>query len=232
MSRASYRYRRGDNAEQDDIACAVATSLTSLELNASAAKENWIPKSEKDMKIYRHQRAVEDSLQADSSSKNETEWSFSEKLQNTASPQTQVNHTNSSQHSGTSTPTGLDSQPPITTLTADVPYSPRQTIDDRIKEMMQGNPVDLPWIDDHAGDTWIFIDPATQQPEQTEPMYQAYVARYSKPLIMKSTILRSLQSPIFDKMFEPSYQYRMVRRRQLKGKLPGQIKFVDRKSVV
>ncbi|KAI4179755.1 MAG: hypothetical protein L6R41_007650 [Letrouitia leprolyta] len=231
---ASSRYPRADasdRAEQDDIACAIATSLTSLQLNAqrnaSTVPEQWTPKSQLDLKVYRRQKEAEESVLVDPSWKNESLGQTDGNSQNEEPRQAQVVHVKSHPLSGTSTPTELDSHSPTTqNMTEDVPTSPRQTIDDRIEDMMQGNPVDLPWIDDHAGDTWVFIDPAAQQPEQTDRMYQAYVERYRRPLMMESTVLKSLQSPFFDKLFEPSYQYRIVRRRQLKGKLPTQIKYV------
>ncbi|KAI4130859.1 MAG: hypothetical protein LQ338_001536 [Usnochroma carphineum] len=106
------------------------------------------------------------------------------------------------------------------------PSPPRQTIEDRIKEMELGNPLDLPWIDDHDGDTYVFIDPSVQQPEQTDQMYQVYVERYRKPLVIRSDALKRLQSSFFDELFGPTYQFRTKRRRGLEGRLPSQIKYV------
>ncbi|KAL9013960.1 MAG: hypothetical protein Q9173_001374 [Seirophora scorigena] len=106
------------------------------------------------------------------------------------------------------------------------PSPPHQTIDDRIKEMVMGNPVDLPWVDDSAGDTWVFIDPSAQQPEQTDQMYQAYVQRYEKPLTIRSTTLRQLRSSFFNERLGSSFQYRTIRRRGLMNRLPSQIKYV------
>ncbi|KAL8940667.1 MAG: hypothetical protein Q9216_002689 [Gyalolechia sp. 2 TL-2023] len=216
-----------DHAEQDDIACAIATSLASPQSNLNTSFDTWHPKTEREREVYNQQRQIEDLVQEGSFLTNESHQQIDINPQDEASRQVHINHTSPRRDSDTSTSTKSDSQPPTTLdLPEENPLSPRQTIDDRIKEMMQGNPVDLPWIDDHDGDTWIFIDPAAQQPEQTDHMYQAYVERYRKPLMVKSDVLKSLQSPFFDKLFEPSYQYRIVRRRQLKGKLPAQIKYV------
>ncbi|KAL8993378.1 MAG: hypothetical protein Q9188_007344 [Gyalolechia gomerana] len=230
MAGAPYQQRRGDNshhAEQDDVACAIATSLASPKSNAPTAPERWFPRSEQDWRIYHQQKEIEDIAQDYSMVKNQSHWRRDRDSQSDASRQVQVNHASPRRDSGTSTSTEQDPQPPTTLeLPEEDPPSPRQTIDDRIKEMMQGNPVDLPWIDDHDGDTWVFIDPAAQQPEQTDHMYQAYVERYRKPLMIESITLKSLQSSFFDKLFEASYQYRVVRRRKLKGKLPAQIKYV------
>ncbi|KAI4138647.1 MAG: hypothetical protein L6R39_006679 [Caloplaca ligustica] len=106
------------------------------------------------------------------------------------------------------------------------PSPHRQTIEDRIREMELCNPVDLPWIDDHDGDTYVFIDPSAQQPEQSDQMYQAYVERYQKPLLIRSDTLKRLHSSYFDERLKPGYQYRTIRRRGLVGRLPSQVKYV------
>ncbi|KAL8731603.1 MAG: hypothetical protein Q9166_003291 [cf. Caloplaca sp. 2 TL-2023] len=103
---------------------------------------------------------------------------------------------------------------------------PRQTIDDRIKELQIDVTNELPRTDDRDGDTYIFIDPPAQQPEQTYQMYQIYVKRYEKPLVIRSTALRALHSPFFDKLLGPTAQHRTIRRRGLKGRLPDEIKYV------
>lgn len=140
--------------------------------------------------------------------------------------QTEAEHPNSRSEIGNSQPESSESKTPEAVDSVPQSPSPRQTIEDRIKEMELGNPVDLPWVDDYDGDTWVFIDPAAQQPEQTDQMYKAYVERYAKPLVIKSTTLRRLQSPFFDKRLEPSFQFRTLRRRNLVKRLPSQIKHV------
>ncbi|KAL8760484.1 MAG: hypothetical protein Q9184_003328 [Pyrenodesmia sp. 2 TL-2023] len=103
---------------------------------------------------------------------------------------------------------------------------PRHTIEDCIKELAHGRFDELPRVDDHNGDTWVFIDPAAQQPEQTDREYEAYVERYAKPMIVKSTTLKQLRSSFFDERLKPSYQFRIKRRRGLQQRLPLQIKYV------
>ncbi|KAL8644078.1 MAG: hypothetical protein Q9226_007946 [Calogaya cf. arnoldii] len=102
----------------------------------------------------------------------------------------------------------------------------RQTIEDRIKEMQTDSTVGLQWTDDGDGDTFIYIDPPAKQPEQTERMYDAYVKRYQKPFLIRSTKLQALHSPFFDRLLGPTAQFRTMRRRRLNGRLPGWIKYV------
>ncbi|KAL8933503.1 MAG: hypothetical protein Q9211_005745 [Gyalolechia sp. 1 TL-2023] len=216
-----------NHLDDEDIACAIATSLASPKSNVHTALDRWIPKSKQDWKIYRQQKEIEDIARDYSFVESKCHRQIDKDPQGDRSRQGPANLASSTSDGGTSSPTEPDSQPPMTLdQTEGNPPSPRQTIDDRIKEMMQGNHVDLPRIDDYHGDTWVFIDPAAQQPEQTDQMYQAYVERYRKPLVVKSTVLKSLQSTFFDKLFETSYQSRTVRRRQLSGKLPAQIKYM------
>ncbi|KAL8902570.1 MAG: hypothetical protein Q9207_004588 [Kuettlingeria erythrocarpa] len=103
---------------------------------------------------------------------------------------------------------------------------PRHTIEDCIKEMAQSHPDELPRIHDHDGDTWVFIDPAAQQPEQTDREYEAYRNRYARPIVIKSATLKQLQSSFFDERLNSSYQFRVIRRRRLRQSLPPQIKYV------
>ena len=100
----------------------------------------------------------------------------------------------------------------------------RQTIEDRIKEMQAKTVVELPWTDDPDGDTYIYIDPPAQQPEQTDRMYYNYVERYRQPFVVRSTTLQALHSPFFDKLLGPTAQYRT--RRRLNSRLPNRIKYV------
>ncbi|KAI4191087.1 MAG: hypothetical protein LQ346_004798 [Caloplaca aetnensis] len=103
---------------------------------------------------------------------------------------------------------------------------PRHTIEDCIKEMAHGHSDELPRIDDHDGDTWVFIDPAAQQPEQTDREYEAYSNRYAKPIVIKSATLKQLQSSFFEERLNSSYQFRVTRRRRLRQSLPPDIKYV------
>ncbi|KAL8769519.1 MAG: hypothetical protein Q9209_004580 [Squamulea sp. 1 TL-2023] len=103
---------------------------------------------------------------------------------------------------------------------------PRQTIEDRIKEMQATSVDELPWTDDRDGDTYIFIDPPAKQPEQTDHMYDNYVERYRRPFVIRSDRLQALHSPFFERILGPTYQFRTIRRRCLHGQLPSHIKYV------
>ncbi|KAL9584015.1 MAG: hypothetical protein Q9212_002376 [Teloschistes hypoglaucus] len=102
----------------------------------------------------------------------------------------------------------------------------RPTIEDRIKEIQIGTTETLPWSDDYLGDTWVFIDPPSQQPEQTPYMHRVYVDRYQKPLLIASVTLKAVHSDHLDKLLNPTSQHRIIRRRGLVGKLPDSIKYV------
>ncbi|KAL8780327.1 MAG: hypothetical protein Q9194_000956 [Teloschistes cf. exilis] len=122
-----------------------------------------------------------------------------------------------------------DASPPETLpATTAEPQSPpaRPTIEDRIQEIQSGTTEILPWQDDFFGDTWVFIDPPSRQPEQTPYMHRVYVDRYQKPLIIASVTLKAVQSEYFDKLLNSTSQHRILRRRGLVGKLPDQIKYV------
>ncbi|KAI4205735.1 MAG: hypothetical protein LQ350_000232 [Teloschistes chrysophthalmus] len=114
----------------------------------------------------------------------------------------------------------------LPTTTIELQSPARTTIDDRIKEIQSGTTETLSWPDDSNGDTWVFIDPPSQQPEQTPYMHRVYVDRYQKPLIIASATLKAVHSEYFDKLLNSTSQHRIVRRRGLVGKLPDYIKYV------
>ncbi|KAL8716577.1 MAG: hypothetical protein Q9225_006108 [Loekoesia sp. 1 TL-2023] len=243
MAEGSLTKRPSDaytDAERMDISRAIAMSLASPRSNLQMAQDRSIPQSEADWDSYRRQEELVEAARKRSSIEGEEEFGDLSKgsggpdmkSQGSKTQEVQDDHSSPKPDSGNSTPKGPDFEP---STTEDSPEesssSPRDTIEDRIKEMELGNPVDLPWIDDDDGDTWVFIDPAAQQPEQTDRMYEAYKERYGKPLTIKSITLRQLQSSFFDKLLGPNYQHRIVRRRVFKGKLlkgnlPMQIKYV------
>ena len=121
--------------------------------------------------------------------------------------------------------------PPIETSTSPAP-SPKKrvTIEDRIKqlELKEAHlaPASMPWPSNTDGDTYLFIDPAPQQPEQTYEMYRQCVKRYEKPIVIRSSILRDLKSDFFNGCLDSAtYQFRVCRRRGLVP-LPDGIEFV------
>ena len=85
---------------------------------------------------------------------------------------------------------------------------------------------ELPTLQVPDGDTYIYIDPPPQEPEQDLSTYQWIRDRYRRPLCMKKNTLLALNSPFFNKALGPSEQYRLIRRRGLVNRLPPQIKYV------
>ncbi|KAL8808544.1 MAG: hypothetical protein Q9182_000095 [Xanthomendoza sp. 2 TL-2023] len=124
----------------------------------------------------------------------------------------------------TSSSTQRSPKTETTTVPPAVPLRP--TIEDRIKEIQCERTTLLSWTDDPNGDTYVFIDPPAQQPEQTHNMYNDYISRYQRPLVIRSAALVELNSQFFDRLLKPTAQYRTVRRRGLVGRLPDHIKYV------
>jgi len=103
---------------------------------------------------------------------------------------------------------------------------PPANIDDIIKDLASKMALEAPRLNVPNGDTWIFIDPPPQQPEQDNDTYELYVERCQAPKVMHSASLLALNSPFFEKAMGPTAQHRVLRRRGLVSKLPSQIKYV------
>ena len=101
----------------------------------------------------------------------------------------------------------------------------RASIDDRIKEITLQPALELPLINDPSGDTWVYIDPPSKQPEQDDLDYSRYLKRYETPMLVKKKTLLKYHVPSpnegfnFEALFGPSAQFRTVRRRNLTTKL-------------
>ncbi len=121
--------------------------------------------------------------------------------------------------------------PQYTDLNAEEPDLPLQTcqnrvnIDDRINDMTMQAALELPIVRDSQGDTLIYIDAPQRQPEQDEHDYQCYIKRYQAPILMRKDTLTKY-SPGLAKLFDPTQQYRVLRRRKLVNKLPSNVKYV------
>ena len=101
----------------------------------------------------------------------------------------------------------------------------RVSIEDRIKDMTMQAAIELPIVHDSQGDTLIYIDAPQKQPEQDEYEYKRYIKRYESPIRMQKDTLTKY-SPGLAKLFGPTQQYRVVRRRKLANKLPNNVKYV------
>ena len=101
----------------------------------------------------------------------------------------------------------------------------RVNIDDRIKDMTMKAALELPLVHDLQGDTFVYIDAPQRQPEQDQLDYERYIKRYENPMLMQREILTKY-SPGLAKLFGPTQQYRVLRRRKLANKLPNNVKYV------
>lgn len=99
-------------------------------------------------------------------------------------------------------------------------------LEDMIKDLCLNMYSELPLLYDPKGDTYVYIDPPSRQPEQDDNSYFRYVERYKTPLLLRKQTLLSSGSPVFKEMFGPTSQYRIIRRRGLVGKLPDNVKYV------
>lgn len=101
----------------------------------------------------------------------------------------------------------------------------RVNIDDRINDITMQAAIELPIVYDSQGDTLIYIDAPSRQPEQDELDYERYIKRYQAPILMQKNTLTKY-SPGLAQLFGPTQQYRFFRRRKLANKLPSNVKYV------
>ena len=101
-----------------------------------------------------------------------------------------------------------------------------ENIETRMRTMSKILEDQLPFINHPDGDTLVFIDPASQQPEVDDEMYEAYKRHYSQAARMHSSSFHRLGSPFFDKAFGPTAQHRVLRRLHLANKLPHGVKYI------
>ena len=103
---------------------------------------------------------------------------------------------------------------------------PPPLLKERINDMAARLDHGLPKFCDHNGDTYVFIDPPTQQFGLGDAGYSSYIERYNEPFVIQARVLLKLRSPFFERLFSPRYQFRVIRRRGLVGNLPTGIKYV------
>ncbi|KAL8712968.1 MAG: hypothetical protein Q9220_002828 [cf. Caloplaca sp. 1 TL-2023] len=225
-----------EQREGKDIATAIEVSLHSQNPNLPQDQRRWIPESGDDWMIYRRQKArvdtaekVRDLLE---DGQPEASWAKKPSFENLRRSLPRIQE---EQYKPEANKRFQSTSPPMENSAASHPTPEpqpdntscrRQTIEDRIREMQLGVISELPRTNDKDGDTYVFIDPPAQQPEQTSLMYEAYSERCKKPLVIRSAALKNLHSPFIDKLLGPTAQHRSIRRRGLKGNLPDRIKYV------
>lgn len=100
------------------------------------------------------------------------------------------------------------------------------SLEDRIQDLSLNGVSKLALMYDPCGDTFVYLDPPAQQPEQDENSYFRYTLRYKTPMLMRKRTLLSFDSSFFQTRFGPTYQHRIIRRRRLVGMLPPSVKYV------
>ncbi|MCJ1425459.1 hypothetical protein MMC29_003358 [Sticta canariensis] len=211
-------------AEELDVSMAVAASLDYAQVLPSQVNDhaNWLPKSSQDWEIYNRQNAAigkavaenhdPDLQTAIQSSIEEHEIEMRKKAD--SRQDRRLNGEDVSAEKGKSpTVRPLDETPGAPTLA------------DRIHDLSFKVGLELPTVCDPHGDTYVYLDPSTQQPEQDEATYAHYTERYETPMLMKKQTLLSFNSSFFEDMFGPTYQFRILRRRGLVGNLPDHVKY-------
>ena len=147
----------------------------------------------------------------------------------TSSPFVEATHHTSASASHAQDPSTQDKMEAEQSTQSNLP-SKRATvienIESRMNTMLKILENQLPFINHPDGDTLVFVDPASQQPEVDNEMYEAYKHSYSQPSRMHSSSFHRLGSPFFDKAFGPTAQHRVLRRLHLTNKLPHGVKYV------
>lgn len=196
-------------AEQADLATAIAASLTMSSPRRSDG-DAWVPESNSEYQTYERQLLA----MRNSTTLNE-EWHTRTATQNP------LEATKEPTEAVDSTEVGLSSD------SAGASKSRRNShLADMIEDMAFRLATEMHMLNDPNGDTYVFIDPPAQQPEQDYHSYQRYRERYVNPLRMQKKKFMLLGTSFFDIAFGPDAQHRVMRRRGLVNRLPKTIKYV------
>lgn len=223
----TYNLNATSLAEAEELAVSIglAASVDYAQVSPSQVNDhaNWLPKSPEDWKIYERQGAAigeaaasreDPDLQSAIKSSIEQLEIDKQKAEDLHGD-CPLNGEDMSTEKGESlTVSFLDETPA------------RPSLQDRIHDLSLAVSFNLPILCDPHGDTYVYIDPPTQQPEQDNVTYAQYTERYKTPMLMKKQTLLSCNSPFFDNMFGPTNQFRTLRRRNLVCNLPEHVKYV------
>lgn len=201
--------RNDSAAEQADLAAAISASLETSSPQQSDGRA-WVPASKSEYQTYERQTLAME----DSTALNE-EWHTRRATQNSLE--------------ATNEPTeAVDSIEVDPSSDSAGASKPRRNLHlaDMIKDMAFRLATEMHMINDPNGDTYVFIDPPAQQPEQDNYSYQRYRERYVNPLRMQKKKFMLLRSSFFDNAFGPDAQHGVLRRRRLVNRLPKAIKYV------
>ena len=201
------------SAEQADLANAITASLVTSHPNQSGGGA-WLPESESEYITYERQlRAIK--LSAETKEGQDSRAAVQNSLEKDKELAEATHNTEwaSLSDPGRPAPSGNKSRR-------------NSHLADMIEDMALRLATEMHMLNDPKGDTYVFIDPPAQQPEQDSCSYQRYRERYTNPLCMKKERFMTLDSPFFETAFGPSAQFRTLRRRGLVGRLPDTIKYV------
>ena len=211
--------------EELDVSKAVATSLDYAQAQPSQVNDyaNWVPKTPEDWEIYERQRVAIGKAVA---SKNDPD------LQSAIKSSIEEYEMEREKDEERQTDRLLECEDvktekgkcPILSSLDEKPERP--SLEDRIHDLSLKVGSPLPILHDPQGDTHVYLDPPTQQPEQDEFIYAHYVERCKTPMLLKKQTLLSFNSSFFEPMFGSTYQFRILRRRGLVGNLPEHVKYV------
>lgn len=212
-------------AEEVDVSKAVDASLDYPQAMPSHVNDhsNWLPKTAKDWEIYERQCAAlgkavagkdDPDLQAAIKSSIEEHEVDKQKAKDSQWDRL-LNGEDVSAEEG---------KGPIVSFPDETPERP--SLEDRIHDLSLQVGSELPILYDPHGDTHVYLDPPTRQPEQDEATYSRYVERYKRPILIKKQTLLSFSSKFFEPLFGSTYQFRILRRRGLVGKLPENVEHV------
>lgn len=225
---ASGAYNGNENfysfAEHEDVSAALAASLDYAQATSSQVHghANWTPRTAIDWKSFRRQNAAYSEavkLQKDP----DLQIAINESMAESEKLKRDCDYMDVSAKSGTHAEGGISSGE---ARVEEEECRSRPTLETRIQDLYLDLALELPLLHDPDGDTYIYIDPPAQQPEQDDTAYERYTERYRLPILMKKATLSAFDSAFFEKLFGSTYQHRIIRRRGLVNKLPTRVKYV------
>lgn len=212
-------------AEEVDVSKAVAASMDYAQALPSQVNDhaNWVPQSHEDWDIFKRQGAAIGEARACKEDPDLQAAIKSSLEQHKIDQAKEKDQQGGRPLNGKDVSTDKGKSPHVSFL---VETPARPSLEDRIHHLslkVHSEPYAL--YDPH-GDTYVYLDPPTQQPEQDDATYSQCTERYKNPMLMQKQTLLSFNSPFFEQMFGPTNQFRILRRRGLVGNLPDHVKHV------
>lgn len=212
-------------AEEIDVSKAVAASMDYAQALPSQVNDhaNWVPQSPEDWDIFKRQGAAIGEAMACKKDPDLQAAIKSSLTQHKIDQEKEEDQRGGRPLNGEDVSTDKGKSPTVSFL---VETPARPSLEDRIHDLSLKVHSEPHTLYDPHGDTYVYLDPPTQQPEQDDVTYSHYTERYKSPMLMKKQTLLSFNSPFFEQMFGPTNQFRILRRRGLVGNLPEHVKHV------